>query len=164
MYRVPHCTRPYPYLRLDEVSGVGHDERVLAVVLGRVEVEVVDDGVALLVGLEATLGGQIPEHVAGGGGAGNQHVAAGVHELCDALDGEGAAELLDRGREQDQVVEQELAVLLEHDGGVVGHLVGDGEALVGQRLEVQAVRLLDGQIVEQREHAPVLGLRLRRGR
>ena len=176
---------------LDEVSGRGNHQRVLALVLG-VVVEVVDDAGPLLVrfetdleqklkGLEgwrietgaegaeraatesswqgvlgADLAGDLPERLAQLGVAGHQQVPACINELCDGLGADGAAELLHGGCEDDEVVVQLLAELLQGQAGVVGYLEGEVEALVGEGAEIDGVGLLDGEVLEE-DQDPLVG-------
>ena len=129
------CTHPSSHLdALDQVTGGGDDQGVLALVLG-VVVEVVDDTCALLVRLEADLAGHLPQSLAQVGVAGHQDVAALVDELGDRLGADGATELLDSGSEDDQVIVEELAIFLQNQPRVVRNFESELEAAAEEATE-----------------------------
>ena len=53
------------------------------------------------------------------------------------------------------MVVQLLAELLQGQAGVVGHLEGEVEALVGEGAEIDGVGLLDGEVLEEDQDALV---------
>ena len=137
------CIHPSSHLdALDQVTGRGDDQGVLALVLG-VIVEVVYDTCALLVRLEADLAGHLPQSLAQVGVAGHKDVAALVDELGDRLGADCTTKLLDSGSEDDQVIVEELAILLQNQPRVVRYFKSELEAAAEERLEVDRVRLLD---------------------
>ena len=143
------CSHPSSHLdALDQVTGGGDDQGVLALVLG-VVVEVVYDTCALLVRLEADLAGHLPQSLAQVGVAGHQDVAALVDELGDRLGADGATELLDSGSEDDQVIVEELAIFLQNQPRVVRHFESELEAAAEEGLEVDRVRLFDCEVLQQ---------------
>ena len=115
---------------------------MLALVLG-VIVEVVYDTCALLVRLEADLAGHLPQSFAQVGVAGHKDVAALVDELGDRLGADCTTKLLDSGSEDDQVIVEELAILLQNQPRVVRYFKSELEAAAEERLEVDRVRLFD---------------------
>jgi hypothetical protein len=62
------------------------------------------------------------------------------------------------GREEDQVIEQVLAVLGQGDIRVIGWLVGELEAAVSQRLEECRVGLADTVVVQEHKHTLALSV------
>lgn len=68
-----------------------------------------------------------------------------------------SSKTLGRGAEEDEAVVEVLAVALEADLGVVGELEVEVVAAGLEGPEVEGVRRLGGQVVEQDEDAPPLG-------
>ena len=141
---------------LHEVLGISHYQGVFALVLG-VVVQMVNDGSAFVIHFKSHLAGNLTENLANVRASRDQNVSAIVDEFSDGLGTEVSAELLDGGREDNDVVVEKLAVLLDVERRVIRHLVGQLQPGLLQRLEVDGVSLLDGEVLQQHQHSVVSG-------
>ena len=114
---------------MDEILRLSDDERVFPFILG-VVAEMIDDGGAFVIELDATLGGQLLDGFADVGSAGDENVAAAVDEPGDGGHVELTAKLLHGGSEEDEVVVEELAIFDERQRGIIGRLKSQLESTV----------------------------------
>ena len=56
---------------------------------------------------------------------GYKNIASIIHKLCDTLNIQGSSKFFDSWGEEDEMVVQEGAVLLQQDGRVVGYFESD---------------------------------------